>query len=587
MPKKLFYADEYVPDFGVPWPEVEPSKMDDEELKAHVAARLRIEEAAKVDPVTFGWTLPSWRMVMENWGKYNKHCILGGNRAGKTTFAARLIVDAAINIPEAKIRCWHVNEEKSIAEQQSLIWECLPARFKDMGRKKGVNFSIQYSQKNGFAGSKLILPPLPGYSKGSEIQFNFYQQYRNDAQIAEGWSSHLIWCDEECPQKLFETLQYRIVDMNGRIILTFTTLNGWTPLVADICARKKVLSKRYSTLLDREIPYEEESLSRAGMRLYYFWTEDNPFVPTKQFLQDLKSRSVEEKLARAFIVQGSETGSNEFDDFQKKLTATTENAKKVQDALDGIRIRMASGIATDADRALIPALTRQAAIAQAELFKRNVQRAQTLFEADVISAAELQRRENEYEVTATEMRAAMDQLRVLGMSSATIDRLLMPIRQASGSNNWRRPPRAYSAVRRRVPVRTFRGWEDHHEPGWLEIDLVAHCGGRMQGPFLWTLVATDIATGWSESVPILVRDGAVVLTALQLIRRQLPFPLRGIDADNLTMTVEAGCILQAVQTAAAEQALLFPFLLKMESWCMRVIASSLLRRPKCVKLVLG
>jgi hypothetical protein len=48
---------------------------------------------------------------------------------------------------------------------------------------------------------------------------------------------------------------------------------------------------------------------------------------------------------------------------------------------------------------------------------------------------------------------------VLGMSSATIDRLLMPIRQTSGSNNWRRPPRAYSAVRRRVPVRTFRGWD--------------------------------------------------------------------------------------------------------------------------------
>ena len=134
---------------------------------------------------------------------------------------------------------------------------------------------------------------------------------------------------------------------------------------------------------------------------------------------------------------------------------------------------------------------------------------------------------------------------VLAMSSATIDRLLAPMRKASGGNQWRRPQRAYSAVRRRVPVRTFRGWEDHHEPGWLEIDLVAHCGGRMQGPFLWTLVATDIATGWCESVPILVRDGAVVLTALQLIRRQLPFPLRGIDADNdpvfMNSLMEAWC----------------------------------------------
>ena len=74
---------------------------------------------------------------------------------------------------------------------------------------------------------------------------------------------------------------------------------------------------------------------------------------------------------------------------------------------------------------------------------------------------------------------------------------------------------------------------------------MAHCGGRMQGPFLWTLMATDIATGWSESVPILVRDGAVVLTALQLVRRQLPFPLRGIDADNdpvfMNSLMEAWC----------------------------------------------
>ncbi|HBH71883.1 MAG TPA: hypothetical protein DDY43_00195 [Synechococcales bacterium UBA10510] len=83
---------------------------------------------------------------------------------------------------------------------------------------------------------------------------------------------------------------------------------------------------------------------------------------------------------------------------------------------------------------------------------------------------------------------------VLAMSSATIDRLLSPIRKQSGGNGWHRPPRAYSAELRRVPVRTFKGWADHSDPGWLEIDLVAHCGGRMEGRFLWTLMATDIAT---------------------------------------------------------------------------------------------
>ena len=47
-------------------------------------------------------------------------------------------------------------------------------------------------------------------------------------------------------------------------------------------------------------------------------------------------------------------------------------------------------------------------------------------------------------------------------------------------------------------MRTFNGWKDV-EPGWFEMDLVAHCGGRMEGPFLWTLVLTDVASGWSGS----------------------------------------------------------------------------------------
>jgi hypothetical protein len=98
--------------------------------------------------------------------------------------------------------------------------------------------------------------------------------------------------------------------------------------------------------------------------------------------------------------------------------------------------------------------------------------------------------------------------KLLTISSATIDRLLAPVRKTSPGNGWRRPPRARSAVQRRTPVRTFNGWGEVKEAGWLEIDLVAHCGKWMEGRFLWTLVATDMATGWSECLPLLNRDGA-------------------------------------------------------------------------------
>jgi len=58
-----------------------------------------------------------------------------------------------------------------------------------------------------------------------------------------------------------------------------------------------------------------------------------------------------------------------------------------------------------------------------DLNRRSVERARTLFAAGVISQAELQRRESEYQVTSAEMRAAADQLRLLGLSGAALGQL--------------------------------------------------------------------------------------------------------------------------------------------------------------------
>lgn len=63
------------------------------------------------------------------------------------------------------------------------------------------------------------------------------------------------------------------------------------------------------------------------------------------------------------------------------------------------------------------------ALAQLELNRRNAERANALYEADVIGAAELQRRESEYKISLAETRAAADQLRLLGVSDAAISRL--------------------------------------------------------------------------------------------------------------------------------------------------------------------
>ena len=69
-------------------------------------------------------------------------------------------------------------------------------------------------------------------------------------------------------------------------------------------------------------------------------------------------------------------------------------------------------------------------------------------------------------------------------------------------------------------------------PGFLEFDLVAHCGDNMGGSFVYSLVATDVCTGWTETAPLLAREQSLVVAGLEAITKQLPFPVLGIDSDQ-------------------------------------------------------
>ena len=73
---------------------------------------------------------------------------------------------------------------------------------------------------------------------------------------------------------------------------------------------------------------------------------------------------------------------------------------------------------------------------------------------------------------------------------------------------------------------------DAQAPGFVELDLVAHCGTSTAGEYVCTLTLVDIATGWTECAAIANKGQAAVLAALGRLRARLPFPLRGVDCDN-------------------------------------------------------
>jgi hypothetical protein len=84
--------------------------------------------------------------------------------------------------------------------------------------------------------------------------------------------------------------------------------------------------------------------------------------------------------------------------------------------------------------------------------------------------------------------------RVSQMSPATIDRALASSRPGL-------PKRGISMtspgtlLKHQVATKTFADWTETM-PGFVEVDLVAHCGLTGAGPFLYTLTLVDVATGW-------------------------------------------------------------------------------------------
>jgi len=119
--------------------------------------------------------------------------------------------------------------------------------------------------------------------------------------------------------------------------------------------------------------------------------------------------------------------------------------------------------------------------------------------------------------------------RVLAASAATIDRLLTPARVAG--RQGRRRTTINTPLRRSIAIRTFSDWNDP-PPGFFEMDMVAHCGKSVAGSHVHSLVLTDIASGWTEAIALVVREQTLITVKADEVRARLPFAMLGLDVDN-------------------------------------------------------
>lgn len=122
-----------------------------------------------------------------------------------------------------------------------------------------------------------------------------------------------------------------------------------------------------------------------------------------------------------------------------------------------------------------------------------------------------------------------DEVLIRNISPSTIGRLLKKYRSKYNKRGLC-TTRPGSIIRDLIPIKTNQ-W-DEKRPGFVEIDLVAHCGTSVAGEYINTLNAVDIATGWTSQRAVWGKGEFNTFRALREIELTLPFQIRGVDSDN-------------------------------------------------------
>lgn len=199
-------------------------------------------EAEEQDPYRYGYEPPVWylldclygfpwvpeadaKRVRERLG-FAEPCqvvlVNGGNRAGKSEYAAKRCMRILQEKKKARAWAFHSNNQMGVEYHHPLFWKYLPRE--QRRQVKSETEYLSFTLKNGFSDNKLVL------HNASELSFRNYEQ---DVSTIEGGECDFIWADELCPPEWARALEMRVATRGGKLLLTFTPVAGYTPLVAE------------------------------------------------------------------------------------------------------------------------------------------------------------------------------------------------------------------------------------------------------------------------------------------------------------------------------------------------------------------
>lgn len=248
------------------------TKEDEAELRLLCA---EIEYRRRVNPLACYEHLPQ-QLAFHNDNSKDKN-IFGGNRAGKTEEVAEYVVTKCLAKP--KQRWWACAETfpDSVNIQQRKVWDIVP--------KNKISYG-HYDDINGFPNRKLK------FINGSMIIFKSYDQ--GTMSFAQD-DCDGVWNDEEPPYDIYKEQRMRLIDRDGEMIISMTSIKGVTDLIADIYEDCDVIESRHSNILNENLPIIAE---KNGTRFYMLWNTDNPHIDQDRLKKEIKLMTRDEIRSR-------------------------------------------------------------------------------------------------------------------------------------------------------------------------------------------------------------------------------------------------------------------------------------------------
>lgn len=280
----------------------ETKEGSEELLRWHKSHEEAIVSAAN-EPLKHGFDLNGWNRIKWGMSNYNEVLALGGNRSGKTTGCAKIVMQAVTESTDGHIVCFSQNEDTSIKVQQAAIWEMMPREFKK--KTKGIEGYINFSMQNGFTAKSFIFPDTR-----TRVDFKTYTQFSNNQSILEGFEFGFsnptgfnvgAWLDEYLGDAtLVDTLRFRLATRDSSMLIGFTPIDGYTPFIGDYAKGAETLETREAELLNnRKLPVKQYSPNRDAA-IIYLHSDENPFGGYDRIKKDLRGRSDEQILVRAY-----------------------------------------------------------------------------------------------------------------------------------------------------------------------------------------------------------------------------------------------------------------------------------------------